>query len=116
MNCRDFLIAGDHARLIANDVCDFHYKATPHRLRVGDQTPAQRNEIAETHFMVREGIVEFMVGGAVATIPAGDFVRVPAGMTHACRNAGDAAATILVRTASPSPLHSATHVLTTFAT
>ena len=116
MNCRDFLIVGEDAKLIANDVCDFHYKAALHHIPVGAQTPATCNDLAETQFMVKEGTVEFMIGGATAIVFAGDFVRVPEGVVHACRNVGDSPAALLMRTASPMPVRRATRLLSSFAT
>src|SRR5882757_8344759 len=100
MGKRAFVIAGERATLIANDVCDFRYRAAAHEVPVGVQSMVLCNPNAETQFMVEDGFVEFMVGGASAVVFAGDFVRVPAGAHHAYRNAGDTAARILCRTVS----------------
>ncbi len=103
MNNKAFVIANGEASHIANDECDFRYRAARHCLPVGVQAAAQTNTQAETQFMVEDGIVEFMIGGATAMVLAGDFVRVPPGVVHAYRNAGDSAAHLLVRRTSPQP-------------
>lgn len=115
MGQRAFLIMGSHARLIANDDCDFRYRASAHYLPVGAQVPTRCHERAEMQFMVEDGIVEFMVGGAAGIALAGDFVRVPAGMHYAYRNAGDETARLLVRSVNPVPTRRATEVIATFA-
>src|SRR4051812_48476338 len=102
MGNRAFLIAGDRAAVIANDNCDFRYRATVHSVPVGVQVAARTNETAETHFLVDDGIVEFMIGGRAGIVLAGDFVRVPQGVPFAYRNAGDPTARVLVRTTSPA--------------
>src|SRR5689334_15411503 len=98
---RAFVIAGDKAAKVANDESDFRYRASVHTLPVGAQVAVKTNPQAETQFMVEHGIVEFMVNGAASHALAGDFVRVPPGMTYAYRNAGDEIATVLERTVSP---------------
>jgi mannose-6-phosphate isomerase-like protein (cupin superfamily) len=98
---RAFVIAGDRAALIANDNCDFRYRAAVHYLPVGVQVPVRCHDTAETQFMIEDGLVEFMVGGAAGIVMAGDFVRVPAGVPYAYRNAGDTTARVLARTTSP---------------
>jgi mannose-6-phosphate isomerase-like protein (cupin superfamily) len=98
---RAFVIAGDRAATVANDVADFHYRAAAHILPVGVQVAARVNPLAETQLLVEDGLVEIMVGGASAPVPSGDFVRVPPGVAFAYRNAGDGPATILMRTTSP---------------
>jgi quercetin dioxygenase-like cupin family protein len=112
---RAFVITGDGAAAIANDVADFRYRAAVHTLPVGDQTPVHVNRAAETQFMVEAGTVEFMVGGATGVVLAGDFVRVPPGLAHACRNIGDGPATILVRTTSPDAHKRAMRLSLSFA-
>ena len=56
-----FVIAGSHAALVANDNCDFRYRASSHHLPAGIQVRARSHERAETHFMVVDGMIEFMV-------------------------------------------------------
>lgn len=115
MGQRAFMIMGSRARVIANDDCDFRYRASAHYLPVGGQVPTRSHERAEMQFMIEDGIVEFMVGGAAGIALAGDFVRVPAGMHYAYRNAGDETARVLVRSVSPMPARRATEIVATFA-
>jgi mannose-6-phosphate isomerase-like protein (cupin superfamily) len=102
MRAKAFVIAGDHAALIANDTCDFRYHATSHHVPAGVQVSARSHDRSETHFMVVDGMVEFMVGGASGIVLAGDFVRVPAGVVYAYRNVGDSLAHLLVRHINPA--------------
>jgi mannose-6-phosphate isomerase-like protein (cupin superfamily) len=95
---RAFVIAGDRVAKIANDVTDFRYRATAQTLPVGAQAAAKADPRAETQLLVEEGIVEFMINGAASHSLAGDFLRVPPGVSYAYRNAGDKVATILERT------------------
>jgi len=115
MGNRAFLIAGGRAAVIANDDCDFRYSASAHYVPVGVQIPARCHERAETQFLVEDGVVEFMIGGAGAVVLTGDFVRVPAGVHFAYRNAGDTTARLLVRSVNPRPTKRATHINATFA-
>src|SRR4051812_6148298 len=105
-----FLIAGDRAAVIANDNCDFRYRAAVHYLPVGVQVPMRTHGTAETQFLVDDGVVEFMIGGMGGIVLAGDFVRVPQGVPYAYRNAGDTTARILVRTTSPAAVRRATEL------
>ena len=115
MGAKAFVIAGSHAALVANDNCDFRYHASSHHLPAGIQVPARSHERAETHFMVVDGMIEFMVGGAAGIVLPGDFVRVPAGVTYAYRNAGDSLAHLLVRQVNPSAARIAARVTGNFA-
>ncbi|HVY50455.1 MAG TPA: cupin domain-containing protein [Devosia sp.] len=110
-----FVIAGDGAVRIANDNADFRYRASAHYLAVGVQVPVRCHEHAEMQFMVEDGIVEFMIGGASGMVLGGDFVRVPAGMPYAYRNAGDSTARLLMRSVNPQPARRASKVQATFA-
>ena len=115
MGHRAFLIAGNRAALVANDVTDFRYRAAAHEVPVGVQVSARVAERVETQFMVEDGVVEFMVGGAAGIVFAGDFVRVPPGVHYAYRNAGDTPAMLLVRTTSPKAMRRAIRVGFEFA-
>ena len=115
MGNRAFLIAGDRAALIANDDTDFRYRAAVHYLPVGVQVPVRCHDGAETQFMVEDGEVEFMIGGATGLVLGGDFVRVPAGVVYAYRNVGDTTARVLVRSVSPSATQRAMRVIAEFA-
>jgi len=115
MGNRAFLIAGQCAARIANDDTDFRYRAATHDLPVGVQVSVRCNELSESQFLVEDGIVEFMIGGGTGIAFDGDFVRVPPGVVHAYRNAGDTAARILVRTVRPAPVRRALHVGFDFA-
>lgn len=115
MGNRAFLIAGNHATLIANDNCDFRYSATAHCVPVGVQVPARCSDRAETQVLVEDGVIEFMIGGAAVMVLAGDFVRVPAGVHFAYRNTGDTTARLLMRSVNPRPARRAMHINATFA-
>jgi mannose-6-phosphate isomerase-like protein (cupin superfamily) len=110
-----FVIAGRRAARVANDNADVRYRASVHDVAVGVQVPARCHARAETQFMVEEGIVEFMIGGASGMVLAGDVVRVPAGVPYAYRNAGDTAARILMRCIPPTPVPRTSLVSATFA-
>jgi len=103
LGCKAFVIAGNRAELIANDGCDFSYRAAVHHLAVGAMIPAHCHEATETHLMVEQGTLEVMVNGVIAMITAGQFLRVPAGMHFAYRNAGNTMARLLLRTVAPRP-------------
>jgi mannose-6-phosphate isomerase-like protein (cupin superfamily) len=115
MGHRGFMIAGGHAALVANDVNDFRYRATAHYVPVGVQVPVRTHDRAETQFVVEDGVVEFMIGGAAAIVLTGDFVRVPAGVPYAYRNAGDTTARVLMRAVNPTAVQRAMQVTVTFA-
>lgn len=115
MGKQAFVITGSHAVMIANDTADFRYRASAHYVPVGVQVPIRSHDHSEIQFMVDEGIVEFMIGGAAGIGFAGDLVRVPAGVPYAYRNAGEMTARILVRSVNPSPTRHATQIIATFA-
>jgi mannose-6-phosphate isomerase-like protein (cupin superfamily) len=115
MRNRAFLIAGNHATFIANDTNDFRYRAAAHYLPVGVQVPVRCHDHSEAQFMVEDGAVEFMIGGAAGIVLAGDFVRVPAGVPYAYRNAGDGTARILLRSVNPAATRRAFTVTADFA-
>ena len=115
MGKRAFVIAGDRAAVIANDVSDFRYRAATHYLPIGVHAPARTNPTTETQFLVEDGMVEFMIGGASGIVFEGDFVRVPAGMVYAYRNAGESEARLLCRTVSPVAMRRAVQVSASFA-
>jgi hypothetical protein len=98
-----FLIAGDKAALIANDVSDLRYVASVHYVPVGVQSPTRIDGAAEMQFMLQEGLLEFMVGGGSTFIAAPGIVRVPPGVAYAYRNIGDEIAHLLVRSVKPQP-------------
>jgi mannose-6-phosphate isomerase-like protein (cupin superfamily) len=110
-----FVITGDRAARVANDNADFRYRASAHYVAVGVQIPVRCHEHAETQFMVEDGILEFMIGGASGMVLAGDFVRIPAGVHYAYRNAGDTTARLLMKSVSPQPVRRASLVCATFA-
>jgi quercetin dioxygenase-like cupin family protein len=105
-----FVIADDHAVTIANDNCDFRYRASREYVPVGVQVAARTIRDREVQILVEDGFVEFMIGGATAIALPGDFVRVPAGVVHAWRNTGDTDAHLLRRTVSPRPARRALRV------
>ena len=115
MNERAFVIAGDKAAVIANDTNDSRYRAAVHYVPVGVQVPVRAHGDAETQFMLEDGMLEFMVGGAATYITAPQMMRVPAGVPYAYRNAGETTAQVLVRTVSPYPLRRAVKLIAEFA-
>lgn len=98
-----FLIAGDQAAVIANDLSDLRYAARAQYVPVAVQVPVRRHETVETQFYIDHGTLEFMVGGAAAYVSGPDFLRIPAGVPFAYRNAGSETARLLVRTQRPVP-------------
>lgn len=115
MGKRAFVITGDTAALVANDNCDFRYSATAHYVPVGVQIAARQHDHAETQFMVEDGILEFMIGGGAGMVMTGDFVRVPAGVPYAYRNAGDGTARLLMRSVNPATTRRAAQISIHFA-
>ena len=105
MNQRAFVIAGDQAAIVANDIEDFRYQAAVHYVPVGVQVPTRSHGGAETQFMLEDGALEFMVGGASTMITAPGIVRVPPGVPYAYRNASEHTARLLVRVAQPEPTY-----------
>ena len=106
-----FLIAGDAAAHIANDVCDFRYRARQRAVPADMREPASVNLSLETQILVEGGIIEIMVGGAATPIAAGSFVRVPPGAIFAWHNAGPHMASLLIRTVTPGQICPATSIL-----
>lgn len=105
MSDRAFVIAGDRAAVVANDTNDFRYRAAVHYVPVGVQVPVRSHGDAETQFMLEDGTLEFMVGGASTYVTAPNFIRVPAGVPYAYRNVGDDTARLLVRARKPEPTY-----------
>ena len=104
MSERAFLIAGDRAAVVANDIADNRYRAAIHYVPVGVQIPVRCHDTAETQFLLEDGTLEFMIGGAASYISAPNFIRVPPGVPYAYRNAGDHTARLLVHASRPEPV------------
>lgn len=86
---RTFFLTGDQILFIANDGgADLRYRAHSHEVAAGVQVPARSNERSDMIFVVEQGVLEFMIGGAVGHVSAGGFVRVQAGISFAYRNPG----------------------------
>lgn len=115
MKRTSFVIAGSAAAVIANDGSDFRYHAALMVLPVDGKAEARTNQQYETQFLVEAGTVEFMIGGGTGISFAGDFVRVPPGIVHACRNMAEDPARVLVRHISPVPVQRAARVCIDFA-
>jgi mannose-6-phosphate isomerase-like protein (cupin superfamily) len=115
MNDRAFVIAGDKAAVIANDINDPRYRAKVHYVPVGVQVPVRCHGDAETQFMLEDGMLEFMVGGAATQVVAPYMMRVPAGVPYAYRNAGDHIARLLVRAVKPEPICKTIRVVVEYA-
>ena len=77
MNERAFVIAGDQAAVVANDMNDPRYRAAVHYVPVGVQVPVRSHGDAEMQFMLEHGTLEFMVGGASTMLAAPSLIRVP---------------------------------------
>jgi hypothetical protein len=103
MRQRAFFIVGDRAAVIANDLGDVRYRAGVHHIPIGVQSSTRIDGAAETQFMLEDGTLEFMVGGASTFIAAPGVVRVPPGVAYAYRNIGDETARLLVRSVKPQP-------------
>lgn len=105
MNDRAFIIAGDQAAVVANDIEDTRYRAAVHYVPVGVQIPVRSHGDAETQFMLEDGTLEFMVGGAATYLTAPNVIRVPPGVPYAYRNVGEHTARLLVRANKPEPTY-----------
>ena len=99
---KSFFISGDRVIFLANaNGADLRYRGHSHTVPPQVQVPMRLNERAETLCVIESGTFEFMVGGAAGIVSAGSFVRIPAGIPFAYRNAGDEPAHLLTRTQSP---------------
>lgn len=103
MSDKAFVIAGDRAAVLANDIADVRYHAAVHYVPVGVQVPIRSHTGREMQFMLEEGVLEFMVGGASTYLAAPSLIRVPPDVPYAYRNVGDDTARLLVRAARPAP-------------
>jgi mannose-6-phosphate isomerase-like protein (cupin superfamily) len=115
MSERAFLIAGDRAAVVANDIADARYHAAVHYVPVGVQVPIRSHSGTEMQFMLEDGMLEFMVGGAATTIAAPSLIRVPPDVPYAYRNIGDDTARLLVRAAQPVSAVKMVHVSIEYA-
>ena len=99
-----FFVAGGKIVHIANP-CDAGLQYQAHQALLKGDAPSGPfcHQTAETVVLVREGIIEVMVNGAVCVVRAGDFVRVAPGLHYGYRNYGDAPARLLIRTAPEPP-------------
>ncbi|MBK8084093.1 MAG: cupin domain-containing protein [Devosia sp.] len=99
-----FFIVGDRVVHIANPAgAGVQYHAQLVTLAPTARIEALRHDTAETVLVARHGSLEVMINGATAMVGAGSCVRVPPGITFACRNGGTDAAQVLVRTAPIQP-------------
>jgi len=57
---------------------------------------AHRHRGCEETFYVRDGTLEFLLGEAIVTLRAGDFVRAPAGVRHGYANRTDRPVELLI--------------------
>ena len=111
----NFIIAGDRAAPIANDLTDVRYHAATYYLPADGQSPIRSNDATDIVFYVEEGTLEFMIGGPAGFVGAGGFIRVPAGVPYAYRNAGNETACILMRAERPAPIRKGLMVKLEFA-
>lgn len=100
---KTFFLDGDRVVFVANaEGADLRYRAHVHVLLQGVQVPARTNDKSRLIFVIEHGTLEFMVGGAVGYVSAGEVVRVAPGIAFACRNVGDGEAVILSRCERPA--------------
>jgi mannose-6-phosphate isomerase-like protein (cupin superfamily) len=100
---KSFFLHGQRVVFIANaEGADLRYRAHAHTLPQGVQVPTRTNDKSRLIFVIERGMLEFMVGGAVGFVSAGDLVRVAPGLTFAYRNVGDGEAVILSRCDRPA--------------
>lgn len=100
MSRRAFFIADNHIIHIANPCgAGFSYQAQAHVMLPGAQVGPHMQELAETVLVVESGVLEVMVNGMSAAVPAGSFVRIPAKAWYACRNDSGDAVRLLQRSA-----------------
>ncbi len=93
-----FFVSASKAVLVANDAGDARrFEADSRHIPAGTQVPV-RSSPEEAVYYVEAGTFEFMVNGAAGFVAGGNFVRVPAGVRHAYRNAGHRAGRLFVRT------------------
>ena len=111
MSKHAFFISDDRVIHIANPSgAGFQYRAQELELFPGAQVDAQRLDVAETVVVIRTGPVEVMVNGAVGTVGAGSFVRIPPQTWFAYRTAGTGVARLLTRTAPAEPAREARRI------
>ena len=100
MSRQAFFIAGDRVVHIANPCgAGVQYHAQPQVLDSEAPVGPFRHETAETIILVREGVLEVMINGAVGWVSAGSFVRVPVNTWYGYRSSGNRPAQLLIRTA-----------------
>ena len=100
---KSFFLDDERVVFIANaEGADLRYRAHAHTLPQGVQVPARTNDKSRLIFVIEHGTLEFMVGGAVGHVSAGEVVRVAPGLAFAYRNVGDGEAVILSRCDRPA--------------
>jgi mannose-6-phosphate isomerase-like protein (cupin superfamily) len=101
MSRHAFFVTGTRAVFVANDAGGTRrFEADELTIPAQLQMPARSHE-HETVYFVLAGTFEFMVAGAIGYVSTGNFVRVPAGVTHAYRNADNRLGRLLCRTIPP---------------
>jgi quercetin dioxygenase-like cupin family protein len=101
MSRHAFFVTGTRAAFVANDAGGpRRFEAEELLIPAQLQMPARSND-QETVYFVLAGTFEFMVSGAAGYVSTGNFVRVPAGVTHAYRNADNRLGRLLYRTIPP---------------
>ncbi len=91
-----YFVSRDRAVRVAKD--NGPIPLSVHHLPPMMQAGIRRNGLSEMVLFVEEGIVEFMIGGAAGVVSQGGFVRIPAEVSYAFRNAGDETARIISQT------------------
>jgi mannose-6-phosphate isomerase-like protein (cupin superfamily) len=95
-------VTAEGAERVANDVCDFRYRAQLRRIGPGELRPASALQSAETQLLVSSGTLTIMVDGFSASLAAGQFVRIAAGAHYGWHNATSDVVELLFHTVSSS--------------
>ena len=103
MTISALFVGGKQVLPAANDVpADSPYRARPHVIMPGGQTPFMRNKEAETLLFVEQGVVEVMINGGVHLVGRGESARITRGLIYAYRNAGSANARLYSAAIDPA--------------
>jgi mannose-6-phosphate isomerase-like protein (cupin superfamily) len=99
MSVQSIFVSGTNLAFVASGQgTDRRYVAIERVVEPCAQAQAGIRDHAVTVFFVQDGIVEFMVNGATASVKAGAFVRVPANHAFAYRNLSSAPARLFTQT------------------
>lgn len=92
-----YLVAGNLLRFLSRSAeTGGAYFLVENLAAPGAGAPMNRHPGDDEAFYVVDGTFEFVVDGAVSTLAAGDFVRIPNGAMHAFRNIGAAPGRLII--------------------